>query len=194
MDMETLYFKSELTWINLFVGGELYPVQLRTLLNSETCGSYFKDKVHKESEGIRVSAVQWESSPNHIKYRIDIDRDGTLFRQVLQYIRNGAKTSVPEDQFTLQAQPSQDLLKKINQALDQAEKNIATRKEPYDLLNRPNSQRPNQQSVQQGQTGNLLNEATKILVQKYGFDILDQLQGINVQQILSQRQNQNRRG
>ncbi|ETN85482.1 hypothetical protein NECAME_06349 [Necator americanus] len=60
---------------------QIYPVQLKTLLNHETCGSFFKEKVVRVMEGIKVNCVQWDTSPNHIKHRMDIDRDGLLFRE-----------------------------------------------------------------------------------------------------------------
>ncbi|KJH48653.1 hypothetical protein DICVIV_05212 [Dictyocaulus viviparus] len=61
---------------------QVYPIQLKTLLNHETNGTYFKDRIIRGMEGIKVSCLQWDSSPNHIKYRMDIDRDGLLFREV----------------------------------------------------------------------------------------------------------------
>ncbi|CAD6199031.1 unnamed protein product [Caenorhabditis auriculariae] len=97
-----LTFKTDEAWINLFVGGKIYPVQLKTLLNPSTHGSYFRDRIRND-DVIKVHCVQWDNSPNHIKNRMDIDRDGELFRQVLQFMRNGKGTSLPEDRFTLQS-------------------------------------------------------------------------------------------
>ncbi|CAB3403264.1 unnamed protein product [Caenorhabditis bovis] len=96
-------FNSEDAWINLFVGGEIYPVQIKTLMNPETCGTYFRDVVRVSDSSIKVRGVNWDHSPNHIKNRVDIDRDGLLFRHVLQYMRNAKSTSLPGDQFTLEA-------------------------------------------------------------------------------------------
>ncbi|CAI5446351.1 unnamed protein product [Caenorhabditis angaria] len=98
-----LSFNSEDAWINIFVGGQLYPIQVKTLMNPQTSGSYFKDVVKILDANIKVRGVQWEQSPNHIKNRVEIDRDGLLFREVLQYLRNGKLTSLPPDQFTLEA-------------------------------------------------------------------------------------------
>ncbi|VDL73327.1 unnamed protein product [Nippostrongylus brasiliensis] len=100
--MDFILFKTDQSYVNLFVGGELYPVQLKTLLNPQTSGAYFRDRVIRVGEGVKVNCVQWDTSPNHIKYRIDIDRDGLLFREVLQYIRNGKRTSIPDDRYRLQ--------------------------------------------------------------------------------------------
>ncbi|CAI4228869.1 unnamed protein product [Auanema sp. JU1783] len=99
MDPNPVILKSDKEWINIFVGGEIYPIQLRTLLTFENNGLYFRERVVKASEFmIKVSCVHWDSSPNHIKYRMDIDRDGQLFRHILQYLRNGRKTSLPDNQ------------------------------------------------------------------------------------------------
>ncbi|KIH66844.1 K+ channel tetramerization domain protein [Ancylostoma duodenale] len=95
--MDFILFKTDQSYVNLFVGGEVYPVQLKTLLNQETCGTFFKEKVVRVMEGIK-----WDTSPNHIKHRMDIDRDGLLFREVLQFIRNGKRTSIPENKYQLQ--------------------------------------------------------------------------------------------
>ncbi|EFO83633.1 hypothetical protein GCK72_010755 [Caenorhabditis remanei] len=96
-------FNCEDAWLNLFVGGDLYPVQVKTLMNPSTCGTFFRDVVKVSDAAIKVRGVQWETSPNHIKYRVDIDRDGLLFRHVLQYLRNGKQTSLPDDTYTLEA-------------------------------------------------------------------------------------------
>lgn len=98
-----LSFNCEDAWLNLFVGGDLYPVQVKTLMNPSTCGTYFRDVVKVSDAAIKVRGQHWETSPNHIKYRVDIDRDGLLFRHVLQYLRNGKLTSLPDDTFTLEA-------------------------------------------------------------------------------------------
>ncbi|VDM56085.1 unnamed protein product [Angiostrongylus costaricensis] len=49
--MDFILFKSDRSYVNLFVGGV-------------------------------VNCLQWDSSPNHVKHRMDIDRDGVLFREV----------------------------------------------------------------------------------------------------------------
>lgn len=77
-----LSFNCEDAWLNLFVGGEMYPVQVKTLMNPTTCGSYFRDVVKVSDAAIKVRGVQWDTAPNHIKFRVDIDRDGVLFRHV----------------------------------------------------------------------------------------------------------------
>ncbi|KAE9418920.1 hypothetical protein Angca_002335, partial [Angiostrongylus cantonensis] len=80
----------------------VYPVQLKTLLNPETNGTYFQERVIRVAGGIKVNCLQWDSSPNHVKHRMDIDRDGVLFREVLQFIRNGRRTGIPDDKYQLQ--------------------------------------------------------------------------------------------